>query len=464
MCRPLFAFFVACLLAFCLGIRQADAAGFTVCPPNSGLVCSYTSIQTAVDEARSNAVITLSPGTFSEANIVIQKNLTIQGSGARNTILQPAVEICAADMRIFKIVNASVHLADMTIQNGCAPDTAGKPDRGQGGAIWSVGTLVLHRVIVQNSTATTLGEMAGPGVGGRSVPTTAGGAIFSVGSTEIDSSSIINNEVNAGDGLALGGGLYANGLVKITNSTFGGNSALGANAMGGAIFNDGTLDLEYTTVVFNLATNTGGGIGNAGTLSAASSLVISNTANFGPEKDCVSTPDAVNAQDEGNTLTGTEGCQFKVVSDVILGSMDMSATLPIYIPALNSGSIDSGPCILSSLTVDQLGNPRPQGRACDAGAVETGRNYLPNVSVAPPVTDLVVNSITTEPGEAINGATPVTLTVVIQNLGDLPAGRNFWVDLYINPKSTPPNYAGTVWSTLCKHADCKGDQGVAWKV
>ena len=78
--------------------------------------------------------------------------------------------------------------------------------------------------------------------------------------------------------------------------------------------------------------------------------------------------------------------------------------------------------------------------------------------------DLSVVAINIKPQGELNSTTPVVLEVVIQNTGLAEAKRDFWVDLFINPRSEPPNQAGTVWSDLCRSAGCVNDLGISWYV
>jgi len=77
-----------------------------------------------------------------------------------------------------------------------------------------------------------------------------GGGIFNNGTLNVLYSTISNN--SAGD---LGGGIFNNGTLNVFNSTFSGNTA----NTGGGIFNNGILNVTNGTFSGNSA-NTGGGI------------------------------------------------------------------------------------------------------------------------------------------------------------------------------------------------------------
>ncbi len=82
----------------------------------------------------------------------------------------------------------------------------------------------------------------------------------------------------------------------------------------------------------------------------------------------------------------------------------------------------------------------------------------------PKLADLRVAAINIESPGPLNSTTPVVIKVVIENTGLAEAQRGFWVDLFINPRSVPPNQAGTVWSDLCQSSKCMNDLGISWKV
>ena len=80
--------------------------------------------------------------------------------------------------------------------------------------------------------------------------------------------------------------------------------------------------------------------------------------------------------------------------------------------------------------------------------------------------DLVPLDIVVEPAAGLNPATPVVLTVVLQNHGVRSARAGFWVDLYINPPRAPER-AGDIWNVVCRQSpadECLGVLGLAWQV
>jgi hypothetical protein len=134
----------------------------------------------------------------------------------------------------------------------------------------------------------------------------------------------------------------------------------------------------------------------------------------------------------------------------------------VYTPGPDSDSIDRGVCALSKIKVDQIGNPRGQGKQCDLGATEAGASFLPAAFTPLPQPDLIVRAVTVEPAQGLTAGTQATVKVTIQNVGNKATAGGFYVDLFINPRETPPNYAGYTWTDLCRTAYCSEDEGIVW--
>ena len=77
--------------------------------------------------------------------------------------------------------------------------------------------------------------------------------------------------------------------------------------------------------------------------------------------------------------------------------------------------------------------------------------------------DLIVRSVTIEPLGPLDASTKATVKIVIENIGNQATMENFYVDLFINPRETPPNHGGTSWFDLCRSDYCKSDKGIIWK-
>ena len=85
------------VLVASLAVTSSAWAAKTVCP--SG--CSYTGIQAAINAASPGATITIGPGSYTE-NVVVNKPVTLKGSGSSSTVIYPAVSnpVCARRLAV----------------------------------------------------------------------------------------------------------------------------------------------------------------------------------------------------------------------------------------------------------------------------------------------------------------------------------------------------------------------------
>ena len=127
------------------GIDEARADNVTVCA--SG--CDHVSIQAAIDAAGAGDVITVTDAEHTEANVVVDNDVTIQGQGAANTTVQAGADPDLANGRVFEITaGVTATIRDMSIQNG---RVVGSP--AQGGGIQNAGDLTLQRIVLRDNTA-----------------------------------------------------------------------------------------------------------------------------------------------------------------------------------------------------------------------------------------------------------------------------------------------------------------------
>ena len=195
--------------------------------------------------------------------------------------------------------------------------------------------------------------------------TALGGGIFAGSDTlTLNNSSVINNVATDS-----GGGILLDGFLTLNNSTISGNKA--SSNGGGVWFSYGTLALNInnSTITDNSA-NQGGGLFIASPDSGmiGNSIIANNTAATGP--DCLGTINTSDHNIIGNTsdctVTAGTGDQFNVnplISAYPLGVSAYHALLDGS-PAIDAG--DPTTC----LSTDQRGVSRPQGVACDIGAYE----------------------------------------------------------------------------------------------
>ena len=447
------------------GVTNAHAESLTVCDDIG--VCQFTTIQDAVDHAQAGDEIFLNAKElYTEAGIVIEKDLTIRGLDTNETIVQAAASPCLADAdRVFRIMAAKVTIADLTIRNGCS--IAGMENRahgGQGGAIWSSGTLVLRNVVLTNNQVTQDVKAAAAGSVG-------GGAVYSIGSLSIIDSTLHDNTAQGGSGAAFGGAWFNKGYGLVLNSTFSGNSAKGDEAYGGAIYNDDALALTFGTIVLNEGTTAGGGLFTHGSTEASNSVIAQNKVTGGDGGADCDAGDAVGGMSASNTWATVGGCGLITNSNLFFDDLIVvrPGRTPVHMPRLDSAAVGAADCSERKAVGDQLNQPRP-ATACTIGAVELPRVLLPTV-MSPAPTDLEIVDLRVSPASGLRVGSPVEITIVLRNRGGLISDKNFWVDLYINPAVEPPNELNNseVWRLLCHPVEvgqplCYNDQGIAWQI
>lgn len=115
-------FVLAALLFLLLGLGPAPVSAATITVCASG--CNHTTIIAAIGAASAGDIITVEAGTYTEAGITVNKNLTITGAAASTTIVQAHATQGSATDSVFKINSGfTVTLENLTIRHGQA--TAG---------------------------------------------------------------------------------------------------------------------------------------------------------------------------------------------------------------------------------------------------------------------------------------------------------------------------------------------------
>lgn len=394
--------------------HKATAAPLDVCP--SG--CTYTTIQSAVDNAMPFDVINVSAGTYPE-NVVVNKSLIIQGADASSTIID------GTDTDSVFIIEGSVTvtLTNMTITNGNAinslPTTLG------GGIYAEQGDVTLSGLIVSNNFATSGGGIASSG-GKLTVlnshitnniaagTTTASGGGINVSEFNTTAQVLIVNTTIANNiafadsgGNAVGGGIASSAsLLTIENSTISDNNSSSGVSSGsaGGIFINGASDsttktavITNSTISSNSTVFAGGGIyvTNSAEVTLTNSTIVSNTSTLlaggitaynDSNVHLKNVLTALNAPDDCNEVSGFIHSQdHNLDSDGSCGlteANDLPATLPLIGPLQdNGGSTETHALLENSSAInagsnancpaqDQRGIIRPQGPACDIGAYE----------------------------------------------------------------------------------------------
>jgi hypothetical protein len=203
---------------------------------------------------------------WSQNELLINKNLTIQGPGAGLLTVADGGDLVGC--RIFEIEIATVTLSGLTISNGRGRASAYSGDfyDGQGGGILNRGTLTIGGCTMTGNSAEN------------------GGGIYNTGTLTVNNNSTVSD--NGLPGIGFGGGIYNAGTLTVSNSTVSGNFAW----FGGGIYNTGGATVSGCILSGNNAWGggNGGGINNNGyALTVSNSTFSSNTPDniFGPYID-----------------------------------------------------------------------------------------------------------------------------------------------------------------------------------
>lgn len=191
----------------------------------------------------------------------ILSELTITGAGADETFIEAGY----LD-RVFEIfANTSVTIQAVTLSKG--------RHHFDGGNIRNLGNLKLKDVRLSNNIA-TYGFSQG-----------RGGAIANYGELNIAHAEFIGNRADFGDtSYALGGAIYNRGTLTLRDTAFRNNIANTDDLLGdgGAIYNAGVADISRSLFVSNAAESNGTAISNA----AGAKLLLGNSTlsgNLGSE-------------------------------------------------------------------------------------------------------------------------------------------------------------------------------------
>ena len=238
-----------------------------------------------------------------------------------------------------------------------------------------------------NKAGESGGAMLNAGEGGESSPTLTD-VMFSNNSA--------NNRGGAMDNWCDLGGVS---VPILTNITFSGNAA---GSLGGAIYNygpGGICNPTLTNITFNgNSAQSGGAIYNYGPGSSGTSRptlinvilwsdILIGTGGSGPEivNFYGAAPSVDHSIVQGGCAAGST-CTNLFTGDPMLGVLaNNGGFTQTMLPGTGSAAIDAGLCHVDNAAVprdDQRGLPRPQGAACDIGAVEVAVATTLAVAVA----------------------------------------------------------------------------------
>lgn len=384
MCSGLIAVLLAGVALGLVSVRVVSGDTVTVC----AVGCDFVTIQDAIDNDDTIAgdVINITDAVITESDILVNKDVTIQGQGADSTIVQAHADVDEANGRVFLVpTGAVVTIRRMTIRHGnpsSEPQSGGgirnegellieesiiSHNRGSaGGGIFNDGTLTLVNCTVSSNTASG---------GDNFLECSTGGGIKNL----VGVVTLLNSTVSGNTARGKGGGLHiaCHGTLVLVNSTVSGNST---NNDGGGIYLDGVGEFTHSTIVDNSAHN-GGGVyvdGTAevglvrGLLNYTNTIIADNTISFVKYgvADCL-IGDFASIGTNINNLVKDGSCDSVHFGDPRLASLnDNGGDTQTHAPSHDSPVVDAihtDECIVDT---DQRGISRPYAAGCDIGAFE----------------------------------------------------------------------------------------------
>ena len=325
--------------------------------------------------------------TLGESLPPITGTITIEGGG--NTISGDG------KFRIFHVNGGNLTINSLTMTDGRSDDTGGALIlRNHGRATVNDSAFLSNSALDGGAIhtywpGTRLSVNGSRFVGNRS--RWGGGAIQMWGGVvSIRNSSFVENSAGgSGGAIDIGEG----DEITITNSTFAGNAASRGGAIGGGHL---PITLTHVTMI-----NNRGAVGkamywheNATEVRLRNSIVTGQA--LGPLCHGRLAENVGNFIKDGSCATAAGG-------DPLLGAMTGA---PAHFPLLDfSPAVDSADERFCAAT-DQLGTPRPQGAACDIGAIESTTALPAPAPIVPPPACSLARQITAANTDAPAGGCP----------------------------------------------------------
>ena len=208
-------------------------------------------LREAVSRAGHGDTIQLPAGiyTFSDGELVVNKDLKLAGAGPGHTVLQAADAPGVADNRVLSVeFGRDVEISGVTVRHGLVDSTEERhlyfPATASGMVAINLefgGGIHVHGDLRLTNAVVTANQAGG------------GGGIFNGGTLTLVNTAVSNNLADAS-----GGGIFNGGIVLVQDSVFAGNYA----ASGGAVYNMGEMTFAQSTIGSNQSKHGGGGIAN----------------------------------------------------------------------------------------------------------------------------------------------------------------------------------------------------------
>lgn len=225
-----------------MGVGAGTSLREAIIAANADPDASTITFDAGLDGMTIMLTITGNDDTSAAGDLDVTTDITINGNGATNTVIDAGGDSGLGDRLIDVLAGGDLKLNDVTLQNGYDNSFPG-----QGGGIRNDGRTTISGSTIANNFTRSYG----------------GGLFNGSGATmAVTNSTITGNIV----GFSYGGGIRNEGDLTVTNSTVSGNSA---PSQGGGISDTGTsLDIEGSTISGNTS-GIGGGLNSSGTGSTA---------------------------------------------------------------------------------------------------------------------------------------------------------------------------------------------------
>jgi hypothetical protein len=306
-----------------------------VCP----IGCAQNSIVAAIKAAAPGSTITIGAGVYHE-KLILSKNITLQGAGAQQTILDGsrAIRVLEVQKDVVAVVKG------VTIRKGNIKNAMGS-------GVLNNGTLTLNESII---TANESQDQKGAGISNAGHLT------------------LLRSTISENVGIRIGGGIYNTGFLSCFYSTISNNSAgLGsalANDNGNATFVNCTINEPSGNAVINDGAHAG--------IVFQNSIIAGRSGNANGAA-CLKSPEATYVS-LGYNLSNDATCNLTATMDqansqrILLEPLQMNAPgrTPTHALMTGSAALDAGNCGGTTVEPDQRGVARPQHGQCDIGAYE----------------------------------------------------------------------------------------------
>ena len=245
------------------------------------------SIQDAVNNVNDNDTIYLTPGTYTESGIKIDKNITLQGMGTADEVI-----IDGNNSNTIILVNSvsQIKFFNLTFINGNSPDYGGAIHSELGGQIYVDSCNFINNTAKINGGAIDIaGEQHNikwqvftnygflNATDCKFINNKAyhdGGALATYWGNSYVYNSYFSQNYADRDGGSIRVGVYSTTFTE--NCTFDNNTA---KEWGGALYNwPGELTVNNCTITNNNAGKQGGAMITSGPLTVTNSKIINNTA------------------------------------------------------------------------------------------------------------------------------------------------------------------------------------------